>query len=99
METIKRKTHGEGQKISPNMHRVTVYLYNPVRKDSSTGRGSRDFHTTRTFKEVMTLDEAVIIINQFEECRGDGSSNCGKIKKAYYNGKLLISDGNWLIKK
>lgn len=99
METktkLNRKIHGEGELISPNMHRVVVYLYNPARKDSLTGKGSKDFRTTYTFKDVMTIDEALIILKQFEECRGDGSVNCGKIKKAFYNGKLVISDGKFL---
>jgi hypothetical protein len=98
METIKRKTHGEGQKISPNMHRVTVYLYNPVRKDSSTGKGSKDFKTTHTFNEVKTFEEAFGIINQFAEGGRDGHMNYSRIKKAYYNGKPIISDGIYIAK-
>ena len=96
METTKRNAHGEGQKISPNMHKVTVYLHNPPRKDSVTGQGSKDFKTTHTFKDVMSFEEAFSIINQFSDCRGDGTVNCGRVKKAYYNGKLIISDGKWL---
>ena len=70
METKKklnRTIHGEGVKTSPNMHRVVVHLYNPPRKGVMTGRGSKDFKTTHTFKDISTRESAVEIINQFTE--------------------------------
>lgn len=101
METKKkldRAVHGKGQKLIPNMHRVTVYLYNPARKGSLTGRGSKDFVTTHTFNEINTLEKAVAIINQFAESRNDGRMNYSMIKKAQYNGEFIIYDGVWLDK-
>lgn len=100
METRKklnRAIHGEGNKLSPNMHRVTVYLYNPARKGSSMGKGSKDFKTTHAFKGIETLDKAVEVINLFAEGRSDGRMNYSMIKKAYYNGKYIIHNGEWVI--
>jgi len=95
METKKklnRAVHGNGQKVNPNMHRVVVYLYNPIRKGSPTGKGSNDFKTTHTFKDVNTIDHAISIINEFAENHSDGGIKYSVIKKAYYNGRLLIND-------
>jgi len=86
---LNRKVHGEGQKSSPKVHRLSIYLYNPPRKGSITGRGSKDFKTTHTFKEIETMEKALEIINQFAENSA--------IKKAEYNGKLIISENKWII--
>lgn len=99
METKKklnRNIHGEGTISSPNMNKVTIYLVNPIRKGSTTGRGSKDFKTTHTFKDVKTFEEAFETINQFAQGRIDGELSYYQIKKAYYNGQLLISDGVWI---
>lgn len=93
METKKklnRIIHGEGTKISPNMHRVTVYLYNPVRKGTTTGRGSKDFKTTHTFKNINSREKALEILEQFTESRIGGYVSYALIKKAYYNGERLV---------
>ena len=101
METKKklnRKIHGEGQKISPNMHRVTVYLYNPPRKGNALGKGSKDFKTTHTFKDIDTHEKAMEIINHFAEGMNNGHISYSMIKRAYYNGECLVYDGLWLDK-
>lgn len=98
METktkLNRNVHGEGHKISPNMHRLVVHLYNPPRRDSVTGRGSKDFKTTHTFKEVKTVALAIEALNQFIENRSDGYISYSKIKKAYYNGECMVSEGSF----
>ena len=82
------------KKKNNNIHRLVVYLYNPVRKGSTTGRGSKDFRTTNTFNNVETIHEALEIINRFT----DGYENFSLIKKAYYNGEVIISDGKWIVK-
>lgn len=82
-------------RICPNIHRLVVHLYNPPRKGTSTGKGSRDFKTTHTFKEIKTLEEALQIIDQFTEGRMD---NYSMIKKARYGDVCLVSDGIWVAK-
>lgn len=93
MET-KTRIRGKGHKISPNMHSVVVHLYNPSRQGCTTG--SKDFKTTYRFKEIKTLDEALELINHFAESRTGGYISYSMIKKAYYNGVILVLDGQWI---
>lgn len=84
METKKklnRAVHGEGQKTSPNMHKLTIYLVNPPRKGALSGHGSKDFKTTHTFKDVLTVEKALEILGQL--------SDSATVNKAYYNGKQI----------
>ena len=95
METKKKSNHvayGVGH-VSPNTRRVTVYLHNPSRKDSLTGKGSNTFKTTHIFKDIDTLCDALEIIDSFSESRKDGHVSLSAINKAYYNGKLIVSNG------
>jgi hypothetical protein len=87
---LNRAIHGEGKKVSPNMHRVTVYLYNPPRKGAA--KGSKTFKTTHTFNNVDTPEKAMDIIGQFTESR-IGYVSYSLIKKAEYNGKCIVMDG------
>lgn len=88
---VNRSIHGEGKKVSPNMQKVTIYLYNPPRKGYS--KGAKDFKTTHSFNEIPTLERAMEVINQFAENREGGMLSYALINKAYYNGKLIINKG------
>jgi len=96
MEKNKGAFPNKGGKVSPNMHRIVIHLYNPPRKGGNTGKGSKDFKTTHTFNDVKTFEEAFEIINRFAEGKADGHINYSMIKKAFYNGVVLVSDGIWI---
>ena len=98
MEKIKGNFPNKENKVSPNMHRVVVHLYNPPRKGVNTGKGSKDFKTTHTFNDIKTFEGAFEIINHFAEGKADGHINYSMIKRAYYNGAPLVSDGVWIAK-
>lgn len=95
METNKLG-RGKSTKIAPNMHCVVVHLYNPPRQGAS--KGSKDFKTTHTFRGIKTFNAALEIINQFAESRTGGYTSYSMIKKAFYNGSLLVLNGDWIAK-
>ena len=99
METKKklnRTVHGEGK--SSNVHKLTIYLINPPR-DSTCPRGSNTFKTTYNYKDIMSLDNALNFINEsFASYSSEGTTSYTKIKKAFYNGHLLIDNGKLLNK-
>jgi len=87
---------GKGRRVAPNIHRVTVQMYNPPRKGVTTGKGSKDFKTTHTFNNIKTSEEALDVINRFAESRIGGNLSYSLIKKVYYNSEILVLDGQWV---
>lgn len=72
---VKRKNHPG--RTSPNVHHLTVHFYNHERKN--------DFITTRSYKNVATYDEAILLI-----------PDVSQVKVAYWNNRRIAKDGEFV---
>lgn len=73
VKTKSNRNHSPGH-VSPNTYRLTVHYINT--------EGKKDFVTTRTFKDVKTYDEAMLLID-----------NISDVRLAFWNNRLIAKDG------
>ena len=71
--------------------KLIVNLVNPPRDSSS--KGTKTFRTTYSYPDVPNREEASRILTRFAESRKDGSVSMWKVKKACYNGRDIVYNG------
>ena len=90
MKTTVTKNQTRGSKL-------IVHLVNPPRDSSS--KGTKTFRTTYSYPEIRNEEEAYSVLSRFGEARRDGSISMWKVKKAFYNGRNIVYNGQIIPKQ
>ena len=75
-----------------NIGKLTLYMTNREKK--------KDFHTTLTYKDVNSLEEAVETLNTLFDKNiqtKEGKTFYEGINKVFYSGKCIVRDGKLLV--